>query len=320
MNFHAAMHSRVVLIYLAIFAGILLTAGAVLSWLTWGKRKDVSSVWATYQSWLVLTPLAIGLLVWGRTPFVLFIVALSILGVKEFARATGLYKDWWMTGAVYISILALAVIILMTNPFHPLPGWFGMFLALPAFAIALILLIPVLLNRTRGQLQNMALAVLGFIYIGWMFLHLAFLTNAIGAYGYILYLLLAVELNDVAAFMCGKIFGRGRKHLFRSNISPRKTWEGAIGALAVSMALPWILRFSFPLFGPVQLVLTGLIVGIGGQLGDLSISVIKRDVGIKDMGTMLPGHGGILDRIDSLIYTAPLFLHMIEYYYGLYLQ
>jgi phosphatidate cytidylyltransferase len=320
MNFHTAMHSRVVLIYLAIFAGLLLTAGAVLSWLTWGKRKDVGSIWATYKSWLVLTPLAIGLLVWGRTPFVLFIVVLSILGVKEFARATGLYKDWWMTGAVYLSIVAAAVIILMQNPFHPLPGWFGMFMALPAFAIALILLIPIILNRSRGQLQNMALAVLGFIYIGWMFLHLAFLANAIGAYGYILYLLLAVELNDVAAFTCGKIFGRGGKHLFRSNISPRKTWEGAIGALAVSMALPWVLRFSFPLFGPVQLVLTGLIVGIGGQLGDLSISVIKRDVGIKDMGTMLPGHGGVLDRIDSLIYTAPLFLHMIEYYYGLYLQ
>jgi phosphatidate cytidylyltransferase len=318
MSFYAAVHSRVVLIYLAIFAGILLAAGAVLSWLTWGARKNVSSIWATYWSWMVLTPLAIGLLLWGRVPFVLFLVVLSILGVKEFARATGLYKDWWMTGAVYVAIAALGVTIAMQNPFHPLPGWFGLFMAMPSFAIALFLLIPILLNRTRGQLQSMALAVLGYIYIGWMFLHLAFLANATGAYGYILYLLLAVELSDVAAFTCGKIFGRGRKHLFRGNISPKKTWEGAIGALAVSMALPWVLRFSFPQFGPWQLVLTGLIVGIGGQLGDLSISVIKRDVGIKDMGAMLPGHGGILDRIDSLIYTAPLFLHLIDYNYGIY--
>jgi phosphatidate cytidylyltransferase len=110
------------------------------------------------------------------------------------------------------------------------------------------------------------------------------------------------------------LFGR---HPLRSEISPKKTWEGALGALIVSMSLPWLLRFSLPEFGPVQLILAGLIVGIGGQLGDLSISVIKRDIGTKDMGASIPGHGGILDRIDSLIYVAPLFMHMAGYYYGL---
>jgi phosphatidate cytidylyltransferase len=147
-----------------------------------------------------------------------------------------------------------------------------------------------------------------------MFGHLAFLANATNAYGYLLYVLFATEINDVAAFTCGRLFGR---RPFRSNISPKKTWEGALGALAVSMALPWAMRFSFPDFGPTQLVLTGLIVGVGGQLGDLAISVIKRDIGIKDMGEGIPGHGGVLDRIDSLIYVAPLFFHMAGYFYGL---
>ena len=91
----------------------------------------------------------------------------------------------------------------------------------------------------------------------------------------------------------------------------------SLGALAVAMILPWLLRFSLPSFGPWQLILSGLIVGIGGQLGDLSVSVIKRDIGTKDMAATIPGHGGILDRIDSLAYTAPLFMHMATYYYPL---
>jgi phosphatidate cytidylyltransferase len=122
----------------------------------------------------------------------------------------------------------------------------------------------------------------------------------------------AVTLNDVAAYACGRLFGR---RPLRSNISPKKTWEGALGGAAVSLLLPWLLRFSFPHFGVWELILTGLIVGIGGQLGDLSISVIKRDLGVKDMGSSIPGHGGILDRIDSLIYVAPLFFHMTRLFH-----
>lgn len=119
----------------------------------------------------------------------------------------------------------------------------------------------------------------------------------------------------MAAFTFGRLFGR---HPLRSNISPKKTWEGSLGALAVSMALPWLLRFSFPHFSAPELILTGIIVGVGGQLGDLSISVIKRDLGIKDMGAVLEGHGGILDRIDSLIYVAPLFFHMVRWFHDIY--
>jgi phosphatidate cytidylyltransferase len=169
-------------------------------------------------------------------------------------------------------------------------------------------------NRARGELQKMSLSIVGFTYIGWMFGHLGFLANTTNAYGFICYVIFATELNDISAFTFGRWFGR---HRFRSEISPNKTWEGALGGLVVSMVLPWVLRFSFPFFGPTQLILTGLIVGIGALLGDLSISVIKRDIGTKDMGATIPGHGGILDRIDSLIYVAPLFMHMAGYYYRL---
>src|SRR5206468_9096128 len=144
--------------------------------------------------------------------------------------------------------------------------------------IAVILAVPVARNRAQDQLRPLALAIVGFVYFGWMFGHLAFLANSAHAYSYLGYLVLAVELNDVAAYTCGKLFGR---HPLRSNISPKKTWEGAIGALALSMLLPWALLFTFPHFEARDCLLAGLIVGIGGQLGDLVVSVIKRDLAIK---------------------------------------
>jgi phosphatidate cytidylyltransferase len=313
MSPQTALHSEIFRTYFFIVAGVLVVAGLVLSLLKWGFKKNMASIWATYQSWLIMSPIALGCLFAGRIPVIVFFCLLAALGFKEFARATGLYRDWWMTGAVYLGIVAVGVTSLIRQPQgdEPGDGWYGLFIVMPVYVIALILLVPIVRNRVEMQLQSMSLAILGFIYIGWMFGHLSFFANANNAYGYLLYLVFATEMNDVAAFTFGKLFG---KHPFRSNISPKKTWEGAIGALAVSLALPWVLRFSFPEFGTTQLVLTGLIVGVGGQFGDLAISVIKRDIGIKDMGAGIPGHGGILDRIDSLIYVAPLFFHMAGYF------
>lgn len=79
------------------------------------------------------------------------------------------------------------------------------------------------------------------------------------------------------------------------------------------MALPWGLAFSFPHFDTLEKLLAGLIIGVGGQLGDLSISLIKRDLGVKDMGAALPGHGGILDRVDSLLLVAPAFVYLMRW-------
>ena len=315
MSPHHALHDPVFQAYLRIILVSLAAGGIVLCFLQWGLKKQLGLIWSTYRSWLVLAPIGLAVIFAGRVPTIIGVTLLAIFGFKEFARVSGLYRDWWMVGAVYAGILTVGAASLMPHPRgeEPGAGWYGFFVAVPVFAIALILIVPILRNRARGELQRMSLGIVGFVYIGWMFGHLGFLANAVNAYGYLLYVIFATELNDVAAFTFGRLFGR---HPLRSEISPKKTWEGALGALGVSMVLPWLLHFSFPEFGPWQLILTGLIVGIGGQLGDLSISVIKRDIGTKDMGGLIPGHGGILDRIDSLIYVAPLFLHMAGYYHA----
>jgi phosphatidate cytidylyltransferase len=315
MSPEAALNSDVFRIYVGILVGLLAVAGAAIAFLGFVLKRDVAHAWQSYRSWLLMIPMVLVGMFLGRLAAIAFFLLLAFFGFKEYARATGLRKDGWMTLAVYLGIFGMGVLSAMHDPRLEHAGWYGMFIAWPVYVIVLILLIPILRNETRGQLQTIALALLGFIYIGWMFGHILFLTNSKYAYGYLFYLIFAVELNDVAAYTFGKAFG---KHPLRSNISPKKTWEGALGALGVSMLLPWLLWFSFPHFTARELILSGIIVGAAGQLGDLSMSVIKRDLGIKDMGTFISGHGGILDRIDSLIFVVPLFFHMVRYFHDIY--
>jgi phosphatidate cytidylyltransferase len=315
MSPSAAIASPIFRLYSSLAVLLLIGGGGLLAALRWGAGRNVDHAWRAYCGWMIMVPLLLGAIFLGRGSTIVLFTAVAVFGFKEFARATGLYQDWAMTGAVYLGIIAAGVISLIRDPIQDLPGWYGLYMALPVYVIAAILVIPIVRDRVQGQLQSLALSIVGFIYFGWMFGHLAFLANARHAYSYLFYLLLAVELNDVAAFTFGKLIGR---HPLRPNISPKKTWEGALGALLVSLALPWALRGTFPHLLAWEIWLIGVIVGIGGQLGDLAISVIKRDLGIKDMGAAIPGHGGILDRIDSLIYVAPLFLHIVRFSHDLY--
>ncbi len=313
MSIDAAIHSEVFLTYLIIVGGLLLFVALLLA-LLHGLGRDVSSIARTYRGWLIMVPIVLGTIFLGRTATIIGVTALAIFGFKEFARATGLYDDWWLTGVVYVGIVALGIVSLVPDPRLGTLGWYGLFMALPVYVVAAILVVPILRNRAKGQLQSIALAIVGFVYFGWMFSHLGFLANTPHAYGYLLYLIFAVEINDVAAFTFGKMFGRRK---LRENISPNKTVGGSLGAVCVSLIVPWLLLFSFEHFEPVHLILAGLVVGIGGQLGDLVISYIKRDIGIKDMGTVISGHGGILDRVDSMIFVAPIFFHFVRWFHGL---
>src|SRR5690606_18967076 len=118
----------------------------------------------------------------------------------------------------------------------------------------------------------------------------------------IVWLLVSVEMNDVFAYVCGRWFGRRR---LAPNTSPGKTIAGGAGALVLTTALVTLIGYfvfeGTVLASAAHLISLGLIISVGGQLGDLMLSSIKRDLGIKDMGSLIPGHGGLLDRFDSLL-------------------
>jgi phosphatidate cytidylyltransferase len=298
----AAFHDPVFRTYVWIVLSVLAGAGLIIVLLHFVFQLQLGSVRQTYRAWLWLAPLAAFLIFAGRVAFISGVTAIGVIAAREFLRASELAADRLMSAVVYAGILLVGIAVLFERGFS---------LVTP-FVIMALLLVPVLRNRVEGALRKISLGIIAFVLLGWMWGQLGLLANSPHTYGPLCFLVFATEVTDVAAFTFGKMFGR---HPLRSEISPRKTREGAAGALLVAMLLPWLLRFSFPFFGPVQLILTGLIVGIGGQLGDLSLSLLKRDLGTKDWSAAIPGHGGVLDRIDSLIFVAPLFILMTGQYY-----
>src|SRR5580704_4783128 len=210
MSPQIALHDPVFRAYFAIVLVSLAIGGAVLGLLRFILKRETASMFQTYWSWILMAGIGLVVVFLGRISTIVGVTLLAIYAFKEFARASGLYRDWWMTGAVYAGIVAVGIASLISHPRgeEPGTGWYGLFVAVPVFAVALILLIPILRNRARGELQQMSLAIVGFIYIGWMFGHLAFLANALNAYGYIGYVVFATEVNDVAGFTFGRLFGR----------------------------------------------------------------------------------------------------------------
>lgn len=132
----------------------------------------------------------------------------------------------------------------------------------------------------------------------------------LGAGSLIFFLLVLTAFNDVFQYTWGKLLGK-RKILPR--ISPNKTWEGFVGGVLTCSLFAYLIRFLTPL-SSLQALAMGLMIGICGFMGDSLVSAIKRNLDLKDTGKLIPGHGGAMDRLDSLIFTAPAFFHMLSFY------
>jgi phosphatidate cytidylyltransferase len=195
--------------------------------------------------------------------------------------------------------------------------WYGMFIIfIPVYMFLLLPMRMVSVGQTDGFISAAGTLHWGLMTMVFCISHAAFLLilrlkdrpEELPGPGLVLFLVLLTELNDIAQFVWGKMFGRQK---VVPTVSPGKTWGGLLGGVATTIVLATL---AGPLLTPMdrgQSAIAGLIIGLGGFVGDVCISAMKRDLHIKDSGSMLPGHGGVLDRIDSLTYTAPLFFHYI---------
>ena len=200
-------------------------------------------------------------------------------------------------------------------------GQFGLFLIfIPVFMYLWIAFMLVIQGETQDISRSMSVLPTQLMLTVFGVSHLAFLVSLpdidgfdTGGRALLLFIVFITEMNDVFQFTWGKLLGR---YKILPKVSPNKTWEGLIGGIVTTVIVGYFLRFLTPCSEMEILIICGFIA-ITGFIGDVVVSAIKRDIGLKDTGQAIPGHGGILDRIDSLAVTGPVFFHIVYYmYYG----
>src|SRR5688500_13430608 len=149
----AALQNPVFRGYLLVLVALLVVAGGLLAFLRFVLRKNVDHAWKAYRGWLIMIPLVFAALYFGRETTVVFFTLLAIAAFTEFARATGLYRDWGMTVVVILGITAVGLLSFVDDPGTGTHGWYGMLMALPVYVVAAILMIPIFRDRAKDQLQ-----------------------------------------------------------------------------------------------------------------------------------------------------------------------
>jgi len=226
---------------------------------------------------------------------------------------------------VVVSCLCLHEFFHLTSPRLPLlprvfafalsflfPTFFSQGLLPFAFAVLCFTVMMVLgfylfsePERRKEVFEGTAAVVLGFLYSGLPLSLLVLVDQAPRGNLWIFFLLAIIFSGDTAALYCGRLFG---KHKLYRAVSPGKTWEGAIGGLVTSVLAGVVFCWIFDLHDSVgTIAVASAGIAVAGQVGDLAESMIKRNVGVKDSGTILPGHGGFLDRVDALLFAIPVF-------------
>ncbi len=255
----------------------------------------------------ILTPLLILLLLFADSPVIaVAVIVISAMGLYEFYRATGL----WDKKSLCIAGLVSAVII-------PLLGWIPQSFYAPILYVFMLALFCIMLIQHKSvSMTHAATVIFSIIYIPYFLANLLYIRQLNFGNLYLWLPFVGAFLTDTGAYFTGVFLG---KHKLCPEISPKKTVEGSIGGIVTCMGACMLFGFVVQkLAGAdvnyIYLAILGLIMSMVSQIGDLSASIIKRKYGIKDYGTIFPGHGGILDRLDSVIMIAPaVYLFVINF-------
>ena len=304
--------------YLFVSILSLLTIASVAGFLLAKKYKEssakkvIDNLNARTKAWWQMCAVFAMALLLGSVGSVILFALMSFLALREFITLTPTKKGDHKT------LFWLFFIILPYQYYLVYAQWYGMFaIMIPVYAFLLIPVRSALAGETNNFLERTAKIQWGVMVCVYCVSHApALLILDIADYAgenvkLLLFLTIVVQMSDVLQYVFGKTLG---KHKVVPDVSPNKTWEGMVGGVVSASLIGMGLWWSTP-FSPLAALGISLVITIMGFAGGLVMSAIKRDRGIKDFGNIIQGHGGIMDRIDSLCFAAPVFFHIIRYYY-----
>ncbi|MGJ9458890.1 phosphatidate cytidylyltransferase [Oceanobacillus sp. CF4.6] len=261
------------------------------------KQRTITALLAL----IVLLPFVI----MGGLPFTLLVYVIATIGLLELIKMRNLGK--YVTPNILVLILLWLILIPSSSPILS-TSWFTKFEMIAL--ITLLLLAYTVLVKNKFTFDHVGFILLSAFYVGLGFFYLIETRDGTNALSNILYAFFIIWATDTGAYLFGRAYG---KRKLWPTISPNKTVEGAIGGIVLACVVAVIFHWVTP-FPHSYIIVIGvtIVASIFGQVGDLVESALKRNYGVKDSGKLLPGHGGILDRFDSLLFVLPL-LHFIHF-------
>ena len=258
-----------------------------------------------YIGAVVLAPLLIFVLL-GGLPLKLFTIALSICGLYEFYNAL---KSKEIKSVSIIGYILLVIYYLINNDFEKM-----MYILVITMVIGLM--IPII--NLKYSFVDVSTTFLGFIYVGILFSFIPLVNEKVGGQYLVWLIFIGSWLSDTTAYYFGRYLG---KHKLCPKVSPNKTVEGSIGGFLGATIGCGVFGVIFSSYMPginiIHFFLIGALCGIMGQFGDLVASSIKRYVGLKDYSNLIPGHGGVLDRFDSILFNADVVFYYLTFILGI---
>jgi phosphatidate cytidylyltransferase len=293
----------------AVIFGVLFLSSVLFAF--WKKLKPgdlIDEMILRLKSWWVMCLIFLFVALSGP------LVTCIGLGLLSFFALRELYTHLKLREADR-SILLVCYLCIPVQYYFAYKGWYNLFLSfLPVFMFISIPFLLVMTGETKDIVRSMGLmpsslmiGIFGISHMAMLVCHPELNADSNVGKGLLLFLIFLTQINDVMQFTFGKLFGR---HKIMPSVSPNKTWEGFIGGLISTTIIGYFMGFLTPL-NTWQLLVVSFTVAVFGFVGDAIVSAIKRDFGVKDMSDAIPGHGGYLDRIDSLTTSASPFFHLI---------